>query len=156
MDGKSDKVNNNFIFTEMIKKQRKDIPENKKLSLHDIKRICKNLNQSIFTDKCSLWSGYVTNKNKTNKGTYVNFYFRHKKVALHRLLYINYNNDLSDNEYLKYTCCNKGVCCNVNHLRKFKYNKKSNKPKVKKADVKKETEKKPEKKVKKHLVVDFD
>ena len=155
MDGKNDKINNNFIFTEMIKKQRKNIPENKKLSLHDIKRICKNLNQSIFTDKCSLWSGYVTNKNKTNKGTYVNFYFRHKKVALHRLLYINYNDDLSDSEYLKYTCCNKGVCCNINHLRKFKYNKKNNKKQINKVDIKDEP-KKSEKKVKKDLIVDFD
>lgn len=151
MDGKKDslKVDNNTIFTEMIKSQLKEVPENKKLTIHDMKRICKNLNKGIFTNDCSLWTGYVTNMNKSNKGTYINFYFRHKKVALHRLLYINFVDKLSDNEYLKYTCAHKGFCCNVNHLRKFKYNKKS-KPKV----CEKIEEKK--KNVKKSLIVDFD
>ncbi len=31
---------------------------------------------------------------------------------------------LSNNEYIKYTCKNKGKCCNINHIKKIKYNKK--------------------------------
>ena len=65
--------------------------------------------------------------NKANKGTYINFYFRQKKVALHRLLYINYIGDLSNEEYLKLKVITR-VCCNANHLKKFKYNKTPKKP----------------------------
>lgn len=120
----SKNVNNNQLLKELLQKQRKDIPEDKKLYLHDVKRVCKNIKNSIFNEnECCLWNGYITNLNKANKGTYINFYFRQKKVALHRLLFINYVDDLSNDEYLKFSCDNKGVCCNVNHLKKFKYNK---------------------------------
>ena len=112
MDG-----NNEAIFHELIKKQRKNCKESKKLTLHDIKRISKNIKSSIFDSSgCSLWDGYVTNKNKTTKSSYINFYFRHRKVALHRLLYENYVADLDENQYLKYNCPCKGVCCNLNHM----------------------------------------
>jgi hypothetical protein len=121
---KNTNVNNNQLLKELLQKQRKNVPEDKKLYLHDIKRICKNITTSIFSDdECCIWNGYITNLNKANKGTYINFYFRQKKVALHRLLYINYIDDLSNDEYLKFSCDHKGVCCNVNHLKKFKYNK---------------------------------
>lgn len=117
-------INNNQLLKELLQKQRKDVPDDKKLYLHDIKRICKNINNSIFSnDCCCIWNGYITNLNKANKGTYINFYFRQKKVALHRLLFLNYVDDLSSDEYLKFSCENKGICCNVNHLKKFKYNK---------------------------------
>lgn len=113
------------IFNELMKKQRKDVPTDKKLHYNDIKRICKYINNSIFDDDiCCLWCGYVTNVNSGNKGTYINFYFGGKKVALHRLLYINFVGPLSPDEYLKFNCDNKGICCNVNHLKKFKYQKK--------------------------------
>lgn len=89
-----------------------------------MKRICKYINNSIFDeDECCLWNGYITNINNTNKGTYVNFYFRNKKVALHRLLYSNFVAPLSSSEYLKFNCNNKGICCNVNHYEKYKYSK---------------------------------
>jgi hypothetical protein len=61
--------------------------------------------------------------NNLNKGRYVNFYFRRKKVALHRLLYVNFIGNLNDDEYLKFSCDNKGICCNIHHLKKFKYQK---------------------------------
>jgi len=121
------KKNDNKLLKELIRKQLKNTQENKKLYLHDMQRICKNINTSIFGDECCIWNGYITNLNKSNKGTYINFYFRHKKVALHRLLYSNYVSDISVNEYLKYKCPNKGICCNINHLEKFKYNKVSKK-----------------------------
>jgi hypothetical protein len=117
-------INNNQLLKELLQKQRKEIPDEKKLYLHDIKRVCKNIKTSIFDEsECCLWNGYITNLNKANKGTYINFYFRQKKVALHRLLYLNYVDDLSNDEYLKFSCDNKGVCCNIHHLKKFKYNK---------------------------------
>lgn len=111
------------IFKELVAKQKKDIPTNKKLQLSDIKRIARRISGSISDpNNCSIWSGYITNINNAAKGTYVNFYFRKKKVALHRLLYINFVGLLEDDEYLKFTCENKGKCCNVHHMKKFKYN----------------------------------
>ena len=53
------------LFEELIKKQRKNCKESKKLTLQDIRRITKNLRTSIFdVSCCSLWEGYITNKNK--------------------------------------------------------------------------------------------
>ena len=112
MDG-----NNELIYQELIKKQRKDCKEIKKFTLHDIKRISKNIKYSIFdASGCSIWDGYITNKDKINKSSYINFYFRHRKVALHRLLYENYVSELEENQYIKYNCPCKGICCNLNHM----------------------------------------
>lgn len=120
------KYKNNDMFKELIQRQRKNIPNDKKLQLTDLKRICKYINSSIFNKKiCCIWDGYITNKNNTTKGTYINFYFKKKKVALHRLLYSNFVDDLYVNEYLKFNCDNKGMCCNIHHLKKFKYQKKN-------------------------------
>jgi len=89
-----------------------------------MKRICKYIDTSIFDKKvCCIWNGYITNANNSNKGTYVNFYFRNKKVALHRLLYSNFVAPLDSSEYLKFNCDNKGICCNINHYEKYKYSK---------------------------------
>lgn len=122
----TNKQKNNEMFKELIQKQRKETPNNKKLQLNDLKRICKYIDNNIFnTTDCCIWSGYITNKNNSTKGTYINFYFRKKKVALHRLLYCNFVDNLTDDEYLKFNCDNKGMCCNINHLKKFKYQKKN-------------------------------
>lgn len=116
-------TNKNTFLNELFKKQLKNLPINKKLNYNDIKRISKFLPSSIFeSDKCCTWTGYITNENKLSKGTYINFYFNKKKIALHRLLYINYVEDVSDNEYIKFTCENKGKCCNINHMKKYNYN----------------------------------
>lgn len=114
---------NNTILAELIDKQRNDtISLKKKLSLNDIRRICKYISNSIFDPmNCSIWQGYVTNCDHPEKGIYINFYFGNKKVALHRILYINYVENLSDNEYLKFTCENPGRCCNVTHMKKYSY-----------------------------------
>lgn len=122
---KNELYKNNVRFKELIRKQRKTVPNNKKLQLNDIKRICKYIKTSIFDkDNCCIWHGYITNKNNATKGIYINFYFKKKKVALHRLLYINFIGDLHSDEYLKFDCSNKGACCNMNHLKKYKYRKK--------------------------------
>jgi len=116
--------NTDALLVELLQRQRKDVPTDKKLFLNDIQRICKNINGSIFEEgDCCLWEGYVTNLNKNKKGTYINFYFKNKKVALHRILYVNYIGELDKNHYIRYTCENKGICCNVNHLKRCEYRK---------------------------------
>jgi hypothetical protein len=119
------KHKDNKMFKHLLQCQLKTVPNDKKLQLGDIKRICKYIDGSIFHETmCCLWSGYITNKNNSLKGTYINFYFKKKKVALHRLLYCNFVGELTSDEYLKFTCENKGMCCNINHLIKYKYQKK--------------------------------
>lgn len=146
MDG-----NNEIIFQELITKQRKDCKESKKLTFQDIKRISKNLSTSIFDSSgCSLWNGYITNRNKLSKASYINFYFRHRKVALHRLLYENYSLDIDDDQYIKYTCGNKGICCNINHMYTLELNKKDP------VEIKQKENKLDEKNKSKNLIVNFD
>lgn len=110
------------LVRDIIDRQIPDVKNGRKLSPKDIHRICNNIDRSILcSDSCCLWKGHVTNMNNLNKGRYVNFYFKRKKVALHRLLYVNFVGKLNTGEYLKFSCDNKGICCNVNHLKKFKY-----------------------------------
>lgn len=117
------KSTKNTLLQELHKNQLTDIPTSKKLQYNDFKRIVKNIDISIFNhDECCMWKGYITNINKPEKGVYINFYFRDKKIALHRLLYSNYIGHLNDDEYLKFSCHNHGKCCNINHLKKYKYN----------------------------------
>ena len=108
----------------MKRRQLEDIPQTQKLRGSDIQRIVQHTPTSIFDlEECSIWSGYITNLNNKKKGTYINFYFKDKKkVALHRLLYANFVGELNDADYIKYSCQNKGQCCNVNHMVRFKYN----------------------------------
>lgn len=116
--------NNNLLLKELLVKQLKNICPTKKLLFSDIKRISKFLNESIFNEnKCSLWHGYITNEKNQTKGTYINFYFNKKKIALHRLLYINYIGEISNDEYIKFSCENKGKCCSIHHMKKYSYNK---------------------------------
>ncbi len=118
----SDLKSNDYL-KELLINQLKNINSNKKLNYGDIKRISKFLTNSIFHDtNCSLWNGYVTNEKNHTKGTYINFYFNKKKIALHRLLYINYIGEISNKEYIRFTCDNKGKCCNINHMKKYNYN----------------------------------
>jgi hypothetical protein len=107
-------MNKTIIFQELIKNQRKNIITDKKLSLSDLKRLSLYLSNSIFTNKCSLWEGYVTEIKNTN--AFVNFFFNGKKQALHRLLYNNFVDDVNENEYLRFNCENKGQCCSISHI----------------------------------------
>jgi hypothetical protein len=63
--------------------------------------------------------GYITNIKNARKGTYINFFFRNKKVAIHRLFYANFVGELSDDEYIKFNCVRNGKCCNINHFYKI-------------------------------------
>ena len=117
------KLYSDKILSELATKQLHHIPYDKRLHYNDFRRIAKHITTSIFNkEKCCLWSGYITNEKNANKGMYVNFYFKGRKVALHRLLYCNYVTPLKSDEYLKFNCANKGKCCNVHHVQKFKYN----------------------------------
>lgn len=113
------------FLDELINKQIKNIPIERKLHNKDLRRIVKYINSSIFSEnKCCMWNGYVTNESNSKRGTYVNFFFRNKKVALHRLLYENFIGQLGDDYYLKFSCDDiscEGKCCNINHMLKYKY-----------------------------------
>ena len=119
---------------EMIQRQLSGISTEDRLSVGDIKRICKKIDSSVFDPvKCSIWKGYVTGgkradkakkalkPKKNDKGSYINFFFRNGKVALHRLLFRNFVGSLDSSEFLRFTCKNKGTCCNVNHYEKNSY-----------------------------------
>ncbi len=106
------------ILLQLTSLQLKNIEPSKKFTYRDIMRITKHINKSIFGKQCTLWDGFVANI-KENKSPYINFYFRGKKLALHRLLYINYVEDLKPNEFIKYSCKNKGKCCCLNHMIKY-------------------------------------
>ena len=121
-------MDSNELLMELVNKQLKNVDSKKKLQYADLTRICKYIKTSIFDEnQCCLWGGYVTNYGKSTKGVYINFYFKSKKAALHRLLYVNFIEALNDDEYLKFNCENKGNCCNITHLKKFKYNKEQRK-----------------------------
>lgn len=132
------------LLRELISKQLNVITPQHRLQITDLKRVSKKLSSSIFSNRCSLWKGYVTNINKVEKGMYINFFYNGKKSALHRLLYVNFVGDLSDNEYVKFTCENKGKCCNVNHLKKYYYNISEDSPKKQIREIKPEPEGTPD------------
>ena len=116
------------ILNELINKQLKKIPNEKKMSYSDLERLVKYIDKSIFDkNSCCLWLGYVTNSNIKKKVKYVNFYFRKKKTALHRMLYINFVKYFDSDGYITYSCENKGKCCNVNHMIYHEYSNKSTK-----------------------------
>ena len=71
----SESINNNGILNELFINQLKNINPKKKLNYCDIQRISKFLKSSIFSNTCSLWTGYITNDKNINKGVYINFYF---------------------------------------------------------------------------------
>jgi hypothetical protein len=116
-------IKSNDIIKELLNNQLPYVNYQKKLAYNDIKRISKFLETSIFdNNNCAIWNGYITNDKNQAKGIYINFYFNHKKIALHRLLYLNYIGDILNTEYIKFSCINKGKCCNIHHMKKFTYN----------------------------------
>lgn len=103
------------LMTELCVKQRKHNNKKYLLKNKDLQRFINNINDSIFNNdnKCVIWNG-KTIKNK--KVEYVNFYLNKKKFALHRILYINFIDDINDNQYIKFNCNNSGKCCNLKHM----------------------------------------
>jgi hypothetical protein len=106
------------LLTELCLKQRKHNNDKYQLEINDLTRFLKYVDSSIFnTDECVLWSGFLTKCNN-NKSKYVNYYLHGPKLALHRILYINFIDDLDEKQYLKYSCKNPGICCNIHHFHK--------------------------------------
>jgi hypothetical protein len=87
------------------------------LTYSDLNRIIKYIDKSIFDKECCIWKGYISTMNNNNH--YINFFFKDKKVNLHKLLYYNFIGTINKNEYIKFTCENQGKCCNINHLIKY-------------------------------------
>lgn len=125
MSGKKSLEKKKYL-TELTSNQLRNIRADRRMVYRDLCRVAKYISSSIFDeDNCCIWDGYVTNAKNTKKGTYINFFFRNKKVALHRLLYENFVGALGDDYYLKFSCDgqeNRGRCCNVHHMMKYKYN----------------------------------
>ena len=46
-------------------------------------------------------------------------------------MYINFKGHLNNTDYIKYSCNNKGICCNVNHMSSFIYKIDENKENIK-------------------------
>jgi hypothetical protein len=116
IDSKDSISSKNQILVQMLQYQKKNLPYKFRLDIEDLKRIVENIEISPFDENsCCIWKGYITNNDKCK---YINFYFKHRKIALHRLLYINYVCNLDDRHYLKFTCPNKGICCNIKHIEK--------------------------------------
>ena len=140
------------IHHELKTRQLATVPSIWKLHDKGMERICKHITVSIFGDQCCIWNGYVTNAEKPGKGPYINFYHRKKKTALHRLLYSNYVAPLSPREYLKFSCQNKGICCNVNHLERYCYTNQNSEKSNPKIDTKKRS---AQITIRKDVVLDF-
>jgi alpha-L-fucosidase len=125
--------NKDNILKDLMKNQKKCC-EKDKLEKNDLLRITDNVDKSLFGNECCLWNGYITNCNN-NRAKYINFNYKNKKRALHRLLYKNFVGKLEKNEYLKYTCKHKGYCCNINHLKKVGNSKKTIKKNIPKQNI---------------------
>ena len=132
-----------------------DIPREWKLSTSDLQYIGGNLTSSIFGDKCSLWPGcsgsIVNGDTRPKKRPYNNFYHNKKKTALHRLIYSNYVQPLTSQEFIRFNCENKGRCCTVSHLEKHQYSVKNSKKAAKKLEGDKTTDFR----IRSGVVVDF-
>ncbi len=110
------------ILNELINKQRKDVYYAKKLTYRDLNRIVKYVDKSLFGEECCIWKGYISCLGKDLNNFYINFFFKDKKVGLHRLLYSNYVGNIDNNEYVRFSCENIGKCCNINHFIKYSTN----------------------------------
>jgi len=118
------------LLHELTLKQLKNIPQHRRLTYRDLLRIVKHIDSSIFDKKkCCIWNGYVSQSNANSgndSGTYINFFFRGSKVALHRLLFENFVDQIDNGYYIRYTCDTKNkkqICCNIHHMIKCDYTK---------------------------------
>ena len=111
-------------LTNLISLQRKDVPDvglYGKLSFEDLKRIDRaSLGDVTSSRNCCLYIG------ETVSNTYCTFSYKGKKTSIIRMLYHNFIGDIDPDAQIKYTCENKGRCCNLKH---FELNKKKKAPK---------------------------
>lgn len=99
----------------LISLQRKEVPDiglYGKLDFEDLKRIDRCISgDPLKSNKCCLYL------RKLVKNSYSTFSFRGKKTSILRILYHNYIDDIKPNSRIKYSCENKGLCCNLNHFK---------------------------------------
>lgn len=118
-------VDKHKLVRDLVSMQLTNVAPHRRLLHKDIRRIAKYIDTPIDSeDQCCIWNGYVTNT-KNSRRSYINFFFRDKKVALHRLIYENFKGPIDNNYYIKSTCDkedSEGTCCNINHMIKYKYN----------------------------------
>lgn len=103
------------LFINLIKQQRKLIPmigNYGKLSFDDIKRLDKYIDNDIFNkdnDECIIYKGEL-------KKNYATISFKSRKVSVHRLLYHNYIDNITEHDQILFNCKNKSTCCNLMHF----------------------------------------
>ena len=78
------KISKNKILVELINNQISDIDNKKKLDVKSLQRLSRNIDGSIFGDKCVIWQGYITYIESTNVH-YINFF-----LMVKNMLYIDY------------------------------------------------------------------
>jgi len=88
-----------------------------RITSREVLRMLKNIDGNIFGNECVVWKGHLTNVNNPRKGIHINFFFRDKKLALHRLLYHNLVEHIEKSTYIAYTCKNKGKCLCLKHMK---------------------------------------
>ena len=103
------------ILNELIKNQRKNIPNEVLFNYKDLNRIANNIDKSIFGNECSIWKGFI---HHYKNNYYINFFFKGSKKNLSRLLYYNFVGNIDNYEYIKNICENVGKCCNITHYKK--------------------------------------
>lgn len=106
------------LLDKLVSEQRHNVPQKYRLSYSDLQRIAGKIDGDILDNNaCVMWNGYVYDK----RSQHISFYFRNKKMALNRILYINFCEDLTEANYLKSSCKTLG-CCNIKHITKHRYN----------------------------------
>jgi len=108
----------NNILQELLVFQRNNIEPTTNFEYLDLVRLSKYIPASPFysNNKCCTWTS-----KKKNIRNYITFHYRNKKTTLSRLFYINYIGDLARNEYVSFSCNNRGHCLNINHIVKKTY-----------------------------------
>ena len=73
------KISKNKILVELINNQNDDIDNDKKLDVKSLQRISRNVEDSLFGDKCVFWQGYITYIQSTDVH-YINFFLMVKNM----------------------------------------------------------------------------
>lgn len=108
----------NKLMIKLCKFQRKGLSNEIKLNPKDHMRIIKFITDyKLFSNKCILWSGYKYKRFKYC----ITFYLNGKKRNIVRILFINYIDNLNNDEILRNTC-NTERCVNPFHYKKEKIN----------------------------------
>ena len=96
-----------------VRNQRKDCVSTKnyaKLNFQELMRIHLFMHSpNIFGNECTIYT------HEKLKKSYVAVSYNGRKVSLLRLLYLNFVDDIKDNDVLKCSCEHQGVCMTMAH-----------------------------------------